>query len=138
MNGPNPLYAQVRDWLRIAAHGDEALYWKLRRRLYKALIEEEREVLFESYLDRYAELFLNVATQYKGAAAAFPGLVVKPADQASGARNEKRRKSLRQRRFQVVEMRRLELLTPYMRTGLVPSDSIAEIWRKCGRIRRNR
>jgi hypothetical protein len=43
-------------------------------------------------------------------------LVVKPANRGVGAADEKRRKSIRQRRFQMVEMRRLELLTPYMRS----------------------
>ncbi len=41
---------------------------------------------------------------------------VKEASIASDAPKQKRRKTLRQRRFQMVEMRRLELLTPYMRS----------------------
>jgi hypothetical protein len=30
------------------------------------------------------------------------------------------------------------IMTPYMRNRLMPQDSIAEVWRKCGRIRRFR
>lgn len=38
----------------------------------------------------------------------------------------------------MVEMGGLEPPTLYMRTGLMRADYIAEIWRKCGRIRRKR
>jgi integrase len=65
-------------------------------------------------------------------------IVVNAADRFGKPRQRKTRKPLRDAGFQLVEMRRLELLTPYMRRRLMPPDQIAEVWRKCGRIRRKR
>src|ERR1700722_1229229 len=57
-------------------------------------------------------------------------LVVKPVGGAPGAGNEKRRKSLLQRRFQMVEMGGLEPPTPYMRSDSGPKDASTKKARK--------